>query len=135
MVILDLPFPPSVNKYWRHVKKGRFIQAIVSAQGRRYREIARTMARWQACRESPIREPVCVSIVFHPPDKRKRDLDNLPKALFDAITAAGIWADDSLVHEMHLKWGRKINGGKALVKIEILEKVNENFGKNQGLVG
>lgn len=115
---LELPFPPSVNKYWRHVKQGRFIRALISAPGRRYREVARVMAARQACLDGPICEPVRVSCIFHPPDRRKRDLDNLPKALFDAITSAQIWTDDSLVHELHLSWGKKVSGGKAIVRIE-----------------
>ncbi len=28
---------------------------------------------------------------------RKRDLDNLPKAVFDALTSAGFWLDDGQI--------------------------------------
>ncbi len=28
------------------------------------------------------------------PDRRRRDLDNLQKAAFDALTKAGFWLDD-----------------------------------------
>ncbi|WP_317472009.1 RusA family crossover junction endodeoxyribonuclease, partial [Cronobacter sakazakii] len=30
---------------------------------------------------------------------RKRDLDNLPKAVFDALTSAGFWLDDGQVDD------------------------------------
>jgi Holliday junction resolvase RusA-like endonuclease len=42
-----------------------------------------------------------------PPDARRRDIDNYNKALFDALTHAGIWEDDSQVQRMLVEWGRK----------------------------
>lgn len=37
-----------------------------------------------------------LSVTLCPPDKRKRDMDNFAgKALLDALTLAGVWADDS----------------------------------------
>lgn len=36
-----------------------------------------------------------VKIYYRPPDKRRRDVDNYIKAIFDALTAAGYWIDDA----------------------------------------
>ncbi|NBW22487.1 MAG: RusA family crossover junction endodeoxyribonuclease, partial [Caulobacteraceae bacterium] len=38
---------------------------------------------------------VRVVIEAFPPDRRKRDLDNILKSLLDALTHAGVWEDDS----------------------------------------
>lgn len=118
MVKLILPFPPSVNGYWRHVAKGQFVRAIISAAGRKYKAAAALTAKKQYGQAKAICDPVEVWIVFHQPDKRARDLDNRLKALFDSITEAGVWLDDNLVHSMHVKWGEKVKKGKAVVWIE-----------------
>lgn len=41
--------------------------------------------------------PLKIRIECHMPDRRRRDLDNLQKAAFDALTKAGFWADDCQV--------------------------------------
>lgn len=120
---LTLPFPPSVNTYWRHVDKGNYVQTLISADGRKFKKLASDAARRQfmamAC--AAFRSPVSVKIRFYPPDKRVRDLDNYLKALLDAITEAGIWVDDSLVHELVLAWGGVRQGGSTFVSIHEIE--------------
>lgn len=110
---LDLPFPPTVNRYWRHIGESR---TIISKQGRAYKIavaglVMANRAALQLCK------PVCVSVTYCPPDNRRRDLDNYTKALLDSITAAGVWQDDSQVQIMHLQWGAIMPGGKATVTI------------------
>ena len=43
---------------------------------------------------------VDVKMVIHPPDKRRRDIDNICKTLWDALTKAGLWADDRLIKNL-----------------------------------
>ncbi|AUX93667.1 hypothetical protein C2E15_11645 [Mixta gaviniae] len=91
---LILPFPPSVNGYWRATNKGMKI----SASGRCFRANAIAAVYEQlSCRPKPLTCPLDVSIVLYPPDRRKRDLDNFQKALFDSLTYAGVWKDDSQI--------------------------------------
>jgi crossover junction endodeoxyribonuclease RusA len=45
-----------------------------------------------------------IDVAFQRPDKRRRDLDNLLKALSDALVDAGVLADDSGAQEIHLRW-------------------------------
>ena len=120
---LILPFPPSVNTYWRHVDKGNFTQTIISANGRKFKAQASRIARQQFIWKfiEPFSHPVSVKIRFYPPDKRVRDLDNYLKALLDAITEAGIWVDDRLVHELNLAWGGVRQGGSTSVSIREIE--------------
>jgi len=61
--------------------------------------------------------------VLCPPDLRRRDLDNCFKALFDALTHAGIWQDDSQVKQLSACWGPVTKRGQA--KITIGEFIRE----------
>ena len=93
---LTLPWPPSVNRYWRNVK-GR---TITSADGRRYRE----EVMWKAgAAHGKFTTPVSVEIMAWYPDKRRRDIDNVLKAPLDALTHAGVWSDDSLIKSLSIR--------------------------------
>lgn len=62
--------------------------------------------------------PVKVGIILRPPNRVRRDLDNHGgKALLDSLTKAGLWLDDSLVHELCIKWGPVIKGGETIVTV------------------
>ena len=98
--MISLPWPPSVNRYWRSAM-GR---VLISEEGRRYRA---HVARW--CLLGGIQKTdkrLCVSIIAHAPDGRRRDLDNLLKAPLDALTHAGAWEDDSQISDLRIMWGK-----------------------------
>ncbi len=59
-----------------------------------------------------------------PPDNRIRDLDNYNKALFDALTNAGVWEDDRQVKRMLVEWGPVIPEGKVEITISKYEKTD-----------
>lgn len=104
---LILPFPPSVNTYWRHPNKGAFSgKSLISAAGRKFQSAACAAIVEQLRRlPKPTSAPASVEIVLFPPDNRIRDLDNYNKALFDALTHAGVWEDDRQVKRMLVEWG------------------------------
>ncbi|NBW23084.1 MAG: RusA family crossover junction endodeoxyribonuclease, partial [Caulobacteraceae bacterium] len=52
-----------------------------------------------------------------PPDKRKRDLDNVLKSLLDALTHANVWDDDSQIDDLRIY--RNIVAG--MVKVRLYE--------------
>lgn len=85
---LILPFPPSVNTYWRHPNKGAFAgKSLISEAGRKFQSAACAAIVEQLRRlPKPTSAPASVEIVLFPPDNRIRDLDNYNKALFDALT-------------------------------------------------
>ena len=95
---LIMPWPPSMNRYWRSVN-GR---VLISAAGRHYRTnvaLAAAIGKWPSWEGKLI----SVSIEAWLPDQRKRDLDNLFKSSLDSLTHAGIWNDDSQIHELHIR--------------------------------
>lgn len=123
MIELTLPFPPSVNRYWRHPDRGALAgRTLISQEGRRYREDvgARVvLARVPGVGDSRVR----VDVEARMPDRRKRDLDNLPKALFDALTHAGLWHDDGQIDDYRV-WRSPIMDGKVVVRIDLLHEVS-----------
>lgn len=111
---LTLPFPPSVNGYWRSTRKG----VLISERGRIFRSNA-LASIYQQLRSRPpaLLTELDVHLVLYPPTRAKRDLDNFQKALFDGLTHAGIWKDDSQVKRMTVEWGPVIKEGKAEITI------------------
>jgi len=111
---LELPFPPSLNTYYRHVMMNRKLRVLISAKGRVYRSMVRL-----AVRKPPmIAGDLHISVVLHPPCKRRRDLDNFDgKALWDALTKAGVWNDDSQVKSRDSAWGDVVKDGKIILRI------------------
>ncbi|EHL9937452.1 RusA family crossover junction endodeoxyribonuclease [Salmonella enterica subsp. enterica serovar 4,[5],12:b:-] len=120
---LTLPFPPSVNTYWRAPNKGPLKgHHMVSASGRKYQSEACAAVIEQLRRlPKPSTAPAAVEIILYPPDKRIRDLDNYNKALFDALTHAGVWEDDSQVKRMLVEWGPVFPKGKVEITITKFE--------------
>lgn len=117
---LILPFPPSVNTYWRNTRKG----VLISASGRSFRSnaLADIMEQLRRAPE-PITVNVAVSVIFYPPDKRPRDLDNYLKAAFDSLTHAGVWVDDKQIKRFAVEWGPLTKGGKTEITINPYSEV------------
>ncbi len=112
MLELLLPFPPSLNSYYRTVNN----RILISKRGREYRnEVVGLVVLQRLKRFDDNR--VEVSIMLRPPDKRRRDLDNYLKVVFDAITHSGLWSDDSNVDRISIERGEVIKDGLLVVRI------------------
>ena len=111
---IELPWPPSMNHYWRNVA-GR---TLISREGRAYRDQVAAQAVAQGWRHPfPADKRVAVRINAIPPDKRRRDLDNMLKPMLDALTHAGLWADDSQIDDLHICRHAPRAGGLMIVEI------------------
>lgn len=113
----ELPYPPSVNGYWRAFR-GR---QIISKRGRDYRAEAIKHLTGLGLNDEKIDGRLHLSIVIHPPTLRKYDIDNWCKAPFDALTHAGFWLDDEQVDSMTIRKGIKVKGGKIDIKVRICQ--------------
>lgn len=118
-MILTLPFPPSVNGYWRSPNKGLLRgRTLVSERGRAFQAEAIAQVFEQLRRRpKPISADIAVEVMFCPPTKARRDLDNYFKGLFDAMTKAGVWLDDSQIKRINASWGPVTKGGKVELRI------------------
>lgn len=115
MTTFILPFPPSVNTYWRRVGN----RTVLSKKAREYRaNVAAVCAEQRAPRLGTAR--LRVKITAHPPDKRQRDLDNLPKGLLDALAFARVFDDDSQIDSLHIVRAGPTKPGKVVVTLETL---------------
>jgi len=98
----------------------------ISASGRSFRINAFAAVVKQLKRvPQPITVGVEVTVLLYPPDKRRRDLDNYQKALFDSLTHARVWADDSQIKRFTVEWGVLTKGGKAEVTITEFQSAAE----------
>lgn len=109
--VLELPYPPSVNHVWRRVGS----KTIISREGRRYR--ARVCAALRVMGVDRMVGRLAVRVTVCPPDHRRRDLDNVQKALLDALAKGGAYADDSQIDRLEVERGPVTPGGKVLVEI------------------
>ena len=115
MLELELPYPPSINHYWRRVGT----RTLISREGRRFRE--RVVAILAALRIHPLVGNLAVHVEVFPPDRRRRDIDNVQKALLDALEHGGAYADDSQIVKLTIEKGDPVEGGKTLVRIRKTE--------------
>ncbi len=117
---LTLPFPPSVNSYWRAPNKGPLAgRHLISANGRKFRSEAAAAVIEQLRRiPKPFVSELSVHVVLFPPSRHRRDLDNYLKALFDALTHSNVWQDDSQIKHMEVSWGPLIPKGRTEIIIK-----------------
>lgn len=68
---------------------------------------------------TPRKGRLAVILVLCPPDRRRRDIDNFQKGLFDAMTKSGVWEDDSQVDFLCVIRGAiDRTGGSVLFAVE-----------------
>jgi len=109
-----LPYPPTLNTLYRRVGN----RTLISQAGRRYGELAALCVRAALDRAANTVPPTphVVTLLATPPDRRRRDLDNLPKKILDVVYA-GIGVDDSRIDRLVVEWRR--DGGTARVEVLI----------------
>lgn len=115
---LTLPWPPSVNHYWRRVGN----RTLISKEGRLFRK--RVLATLSAQHIEPMTGPLAVRVVAHPPDRRRRDLDNIAKSLLDALEHGGVYEDDSQIDRLSIERASVVKGGSVIVEIDAIEPLS-----------
>ena len=110
---LKLPWPPTANTYYRNT----YGRTLISKQGRQYRKTVGGECLAQGGAGKHLSGYLSVSITACPPDRRKRDLDNLLKPLLDSLTHAGVWGDDYQVNRLSIERGDATPGGHVHVEI------------------
>lgn len=116
----ELPYPPSINHYWRRVGP----RTLISRTGRSFRaEVVSIVARR---RPATMLGPLNVQIDLHPPDRRRRDVDNVLKSLLDALQQGGVYRDDSQIDDLHIRRRECVPGGCVRVRLVPCQKTEPN---------
>lgn len=97
MIRLELPYPPTTNNLFINAGKKRVKSDAYKA--------------WFALASAHIKDshrqaigPYSISICCRRPDKRRRDIANLEKAVSDLLVAHGVIKDDSLCERLSMQW-------------------------------
>jgi len=108
-----------MNTYWRSMwnPKLRRVMVLLSKQGRQYRERVSQIIFVQTHGKVHFTGPVAVDAIAYPPDRRERDLDNLPKSVFDALQKTAILERDSQICDMRFRRGHVVTGGALILRI------------------
>ena len=124
-----LPWPPTVNTYWRHRVIGKLATVYVSHEGQAYRKAVNLCLAEHGVKTYALEGGLRVEIEVFPPDKRKRDIDNLLKSLLDSLTHAQVWKDDNQIADLRIYRNKQIAG---IVKVRVyeLEPPTSDFSKS-----
>ncbi|GAB6037146.1 crossover junction endodeoxyribonuclease RusA [Fundidesulfovibrio butyratiphilus] len=117
MIELKLPWPISTNKAWKpHGNRFRLNPKV-----KVFRLAVKSIVVAAKLTGLPLHGPLQVDVMLFPPDRRIRDGDNFDgKVLYDALTKAGVWCDDSQVRDRRQRWGEVVKGGCVVIKIATL---------------
>ena len=117
-LFIKLPFPPSVNTYYRNIIINGSPRTLISKKGRQYRQNVLGAVCFNDITRPAMTGRVKLTIELCAPDKRRRDIDNHVKAVQDALTHANIWGDDEQVDVLLVVRGAIGKPGHAMVSIE-----------------
>jgi crossover junction endodeoxyribonuclease RusA len=112
---LELPWPPTVNSYLAIVGNRK----VKTERARQYcRKVVSYLSQQKvkSFRDNKIK----IEIEAYPPDLRRRDMDNITKALFDSLKTAGLYDDDSQIDFFSVRRMGKLKGGKVCLRISEL---------------
>lgn len=128
----SLPWPPTLNSYWRHIvipigkgaksaapgKRTKHRSAtILSEDARNYRDSVLGALDAQKLLGRRLTGRLRVEISVFPPDLRDRDLDNLPKGILDSLKNARMFRDDADIDDLRILRKGVLSGGRVLVTI------------------
>ena len=115
MTIIKLPYPPSMNTYWRNFRGN----TVLSKAGREFKQ-----AVWACVLEQKIPKfgikRLEVTLWLYPRSKVVTDLDNRLKAVLDGLEDAGVYDNDGQIDILMIQRGEIRKGGGVDVMIEVL---------------
>lgn len=96
--MITLPFPPSTNGLYKNVKGGRVKTAGYLA----WQVLATLQLRQQAPQR--VEGRYRLALTLDAPDARRRDADNLIKAVSDLLVSQGVISDDHMAQAISVEW-------------------------------
>lgn len=113
-ITLTLPYPPSVNNYKKlgrlvKTKSGKtYQQRLNSEETKTFYYQVYMLSKMQVPSEwgkfaSSGTISYDLRVTVSPPDKKRRDIDNILKVLLDSLVRAHIINDDSQIHRLYVE--------------------------------
>jgi crossover junction endodeoxyribonuclease RusA len=122
MIELELPMPPSANRYWRYVNG----KVLKSKQARDYiKTIGDLWMVYKAQKKAKAfgkDQRLQIYIQVFPPNRIRRDLDNLLKVLMDSLEHAGLFTNDEQIDDIRIMRMEIYPGGKMVICLRELIK-------------
>lgn len=104
---------------WRTPRTGRLAgRTMLSAQARAYRADCAKRVLAGTRPASPLAGSLVAGIAAYAPDRRARDLDNLPKAVFDALKHCGVIEDDRYIDALYIE-RREVSRDRPRLEVAI----------------
>lgn len=114
--VLTLDGLPPTENHMRKSWRGRKPALTPEVHAFR-RRVAAAVIRRSGLVSQPLAGRLAVHVVYHAPDARRRDGGNLTKALYDAMSLAGVWIDDSQIDVETVERGPVTPGGLTVVNV------------------
>ena len=121
--VVVLPWPPSVNRYWRR----RGARYFVSQEGQEFRSKTQFLCLKAKGTFKPT-DRLAMTIDAFPPDKRRRDLDNIFKGILDSLQHAEVYKDDNQIDELSI-FRKSPLLGEVVVTISVIQNGISSSGK------
>ena len=114
-MIIKLPYPPSVNSYWRNFRG----HTVLSKAGREFKTaVAECVIEQNVPKFGSKR--IELKLLLYPRSKLVTDLDNRLKAVLDGLEEAGVYDNDSQIDVLTIQRGEIRKGGGIDVMIEVI---------------
>ena len=115
MTIIKLPYPPSMNTYWRNFRGN----TVLSKAGREFKTaVAECVVEQNIPKFGDKR--LEVTMWLYPRSKVVTDLDNRLKAVLDGLEEAGVYTSDGNIDILMIQRGQIRKGGGVDVMIEVI---------------
>lgn len=117
-ITLTLPYSPSSNTLF---PTGGDKKRHICTKYRQYRKNIYGCVLEQLGIFKPLAGPLVTTVGMYPPDRRRRDLDNTFKALFDALKYSSVFHDDDQIDGILAFKLAKVKPGQCLITLEPAE--------------
>jgi crossover junction endodeoxyribonuclease RusA len=128
----SLPWGPSVNRYYRSLNKGPLAgRVLISEEGRAYRKQVAFALLVAGMHRHRLDGSLEIDILVYPPNRMRRDLDNMLKPLLDALTHGGTILDDACFDRLSIERREVVPGGA----VEVVIRQRRTAAMQQELAG
>ena len=119
---INIPFPYATGNHYKSFNfKSKRVFVTKKAQAYRL-AVKSCLVALRFAQSDMFVNHVKVVMNIYPPDKRKRDIDNVAKVVWDALTLAGLWKDDKLIKDLHVTVHEPFKGG--YINLEVTDAVS-----------